>query len=382
MARLAAQRPAVVLTGARQTGKTSLVKRLFDQARYVSLDLPANAAEAELDPSTFLAKNPPPLVLDEVQYAPQIFRHLKVDIDAHREQTGRFILTGSQKFLLIKEVADSLAGRTAVLDLEPLSCAEIHAALPELSVDEIVLRGGYPELYGCPELDAHEYFASYVVTYLERDVRSLLRVGSLRDFERFVRACALRSAQVLNKSDLARDVGISPSTANEWISVLQASGQVQLLEPWFANRTRSMTKSPKLYLSDTGLMCFLLGLRSVAELAESSYRGAVWETFVQAELRKRYALAQPGNAIYFWRDRAKEVDFVLHRGGKFELIEAKWSQHPSSKDAAGFKVAAKHLGEAAISRRTIVSRTDRAFPLANGVRVVGPRDELFVGDER
>lgn len=378
--RLLTQRPALVLTGARQTGKTSLVTRLFPHMHSVRLDLPHLAAQAENEPAQLLLDHPPPLFLDEVQYAPKLFRHLKVAIDDRRDQVGQFVLTGSQKFVLMREVSDSLAGRTAVLELEPLSFVEIHDALPSQNIDEVIVRGGYPELYARLDLDAHEYYASYLVTYLERDVRSLLRVGSLRDFERFVRACALRSAQLLNKSELARDVGISPSTASEWLSVLQASGQIHLVEPWFGNATRSMTKSPKLYVSDTGLLCFLLGIRSPVELGRSPYRGAVWETFVQTELRKRYALAAHGDAIYFFRDRAREVDFLLHRGGRFELLEAKWTEQPTARDASAFAPVAEQLGAERIVARTIVCRTPDAFSSNAGWRAVGPTHTWFDGD--
>lgn len=362
--RAAAQRPAVVLTGARQTGKTSLARRIFPDHAYVSLDLPALAAEAEYDPTSFLEKHPPPVVVDEVQYAGGLFRHVKARIDADRGRRGQFILTGSQSFPLMKEVSDSLAGRVGLIELESLSLREIRHAAPALPLAAVLVRGGYPELYDDPTLDAHEFHRAYVATYLERDVRALLNVGSLRDFERFLRACALRSGQVLNKSDLARDVGISPSTSNQWLSVLQASHQVILLEPWFANRTTSMTKSPKLYLADTGLLCFLANIRTPDELVASPYRGAVWETFVFAELRKRQMRAGGSWALFFWRDRQHEVDFVVHRGGRFDLLEAKWTETPSARDAADMRHLAQRLGPHHVTGMDVVCRTPSAFPLS------------------
>ena len=373
-------RPAVVVTGARQTGKTSLVRRLFSGFNYVSLDLPDHAATAEREPSLFLERHPPPLLVDESQYAPGLFRHLKIDIDAHRDQPGRFVLTGSQKFQLMREVSDSLAGRVAILELEPLSYAEVHRARPELGPEQVALRGGYPELYQEPRLDPFEFYASYVATYLERDVRSLLRVGNLRDFDRFLRACAFRSAQVLNKAELARDVGISPSTVNEWLSVLEASNQVALLEPWFVNRTRSMTKSPKLYLTDSGLLAFLLGLRSRDELERSPYKGAWWETFVFAELRKRYALASPGGRLYFWRDRAHEVDFLWHQGGRFRALEAKWTETPAPKDLDGLRYLERFLGPERKLSHAVICRAASAHPLAEAGRALSAKDPWFEGD--
>src|SRR5262249_40016379 len=172
--------------------------------------------------------------------------------------------------------SESLAGRADIAELETLSWSEIRGALPRTRLETAIVRGGFPELHANPEIDLVSFYNSYIATYLERDVRSLANVGSLRDFERFLRACALRSANLLNKADLARDVGIAPSTVNHWLSVLEASGQVVLLEPWFSNRTKSIVKSPKLYLADTGLLCALLNIRTVEDLRQTPATGAVW----------------------------------------------------------------------------------------------------------
>jgi predicted AAA+ superfamily ATPase len=212
---------------------------------------------------------------DEVQYAPGSFRHLKAQVDAHRTRNGQFLLSGSQKFTLMKNVFESLAGRADIVELETLSFAEIRAVLPETLVETAVVRGGFPELYANPDIDLVAFYNSYLATYLERDIRLLTNVGSLRDFERFIRACGLRSANLLNKADLARNVGIAHSTANHWLSMLEASGQVVLLEPWFSNRTKSIVKSPKLYLADTSLLWALLNIRSAEALLQSSMAGAV-----------------------------------------------------------------------------------------------------------
>jgi hypothetical protein len=373
-------RPALVLTGARQVGKTTLLRRAFPEHSFASLDIPSLAAQAEHDPEAFLREFPPPLLVDEVQYAPAIFRHLKVAIDRARVKRGRFVLTGSQKFHLMAEVSESLAGRVAVLELESLSLHEVLGARPRVELPELLVRGGYPELWAEPGLDPQEFFASYLATYLERDVRSLLRVGSLRDFERFVRACALRSGQLLNKADLARDVGVSAPTANEWLSVLAASNQVFLLEPWFSNRTKTLVKTPKLYWCDTGFLCFLVGLRTADELLRSPFLGAIWESFACAELRKRLAFAGLDPAFYFWRDRRHEVDFLLHRGGRFELLEARWSAQPGPAEAAILDVVAEALGASKVLRRSVLCRADRSFALGGGARAVAARDAWFEGD--
>ncbi|MBI1947169.1 MAG: DUF4143 domain-containing protein [Deltaproteobacteria bacterium] len=208
----------------------------------------------------------------------------------------------------------------------------------------------------------------------------MLNVGSLRDFERFVRACALRSAQLLNKAELARDVGVSSPTANQWLGVLAASNQVFLLEPWFANGTRSVVKSPKLYFGDAGFMAWLLGIRTEEELLRSPYVGAIWETFVCAELRKRQRATEGGVSLHFWRDRGREADFLIHRGGRFELMEAKWTRSPTERDAAALSAVAEVLGERRVVRKRILCRSDASYPIGGAV-VAGPTDPWFDGDQ-
>lgn len=373
--RSAATRPATVLTGARQTGKTSTLRRLFPDHAFVSLDLPTEAEQAEKEPQAFLARHPPPLILDEVQHAPAIFRHIKVAIDAHRQARGQFLLTGSQKFTLMKNVSDSLAGRADVIELETLSLPEIRTALPSTALELAIVRGGFPELHANPEIDFVSFYNSYLATYLERDVRSLANVGSLRDFERFLRACALRSANLLNKADLARDIGIAPSTANQWLSILEASGQIVLLEPWFSNRTKSIIKSPKLYIADTGLLCALLNVRSARELLLSPSVGAIWETFVFAQLRHRERAAGRAQSVFFFRDRTREVDFVVDAGGRLELLEAKWTELPSTGDANQLEFVRELAGRANVTRAAVVCRAPHSYPLESGLRAI-PVDDL------
>ncbi|MCL5670649.1 MAG: ATP-binding protein [Acidobacteria bacterium] len=359
-----------MLTGARQTGKTSTFLRMFPNHAFVSLDLPAEAEQAEKEPSTFLRRHPPPVIIDEVQYAPGLFRHLKVAVDASRARNGQFLLTGSQKFTLMKNVSESLAGRADIVELETLSLAEIRAALPQTGLEAAIVRGGFPELYANLDIDPVAFYNSYLATYLERDVRSLTNVGSLRDFERFLRACALRSANLLNKADLARDVGISPSTANHWLSMLEASGQVVLLEPWFSNRTKSIVKSPKLYLADTGLLCALLNIRSEEALRLSPAAGAVWETFVFTQLRDRERRAGRTGSLFFWRDRTREVDFLVDAGGRLELYEAKWTELPDMGDTVNLDFVRNVVGKSRVVGAAVVVRTPNGFPLPNGFRAL------------
>lgn len=363
------QRPALVLTGGRQTGKTSLLQRMFPDLRFVTLDLPSQAALAENDPEEFLRRFEQPLIVDEIQYAPALFRHIKVAIDQQRDRTGQFLLTGSQKFTLMKAVGDSLAGRVDILELETLSLAELRGSGVDAALERIVHRGGFPELWQKPDLPASRFYGAFVASYLERDVKSLLNVGQLRDFERFVRACALRSAQLLNKADLARDVGISPSTANSWLSVLAASGQVVLLEPWFSNKTKALSKTPKLYLADTGLLCFLLNIETVDQMLRSPHIGAIWETYVFAELRKLQQRQTGQWRLWFWRDRSREVDFLLDRGGVLHLADAKWRGTPVPKDSAAMAYAATRTKENVVRSQSIICRTPQPYRRNDGVLV-------------
>ena len=362
----AATRPVVVLTGARQTGKTSLMRRLFPEHAFVTLDLPSEAEQAERDPGSFLARYPPPVIVDEVQYAPGLFRHLKTAVDRDRGRAGAFLLTGSQPFGLMKSVSDSLAGRAGIVELEPLAFAEARAARPHLAVEEFLVRGGFPELYENLAIDAEGFLRSYVATYLERDLRQLLQVASLRDYERFLRAAALRSAQLLNRADLARDVGISGSTAAAWLSALASSHQVTMLEPWFSNRTKALVKRPKLYLRDAGLTAFLCGVHTTEALRSSPLAGPLWETLVCSELRRAQSNRRGGWDLNFWNDRTREADFLLHRGGAFHLADAKWTEHPGARDAESLRKVARALPEGVVRSMSIFCRAPNPYPIGAG----------------
>lgn len=377
----ASTRPVVVLTGARQTGKTSLMQRLFPDHGFVSLDLPSEAEQAELDPGSFLARHVPPVIIDEVQYAPGLFRYLKTVVDKDR-RNGSFLLTGSQPLTLMGSVSDSLAGRADGLELEPLTFREVKSVYPDLTVEEFLVRGGFPELYADLEIDAHGYMQSYVATYLERDVRQLLEVSSLRDYERFIRASALRSSQLLNQADLGRDVGIAGSTSSAWLAVLEASHQLILLEPWYGNPTLSLVKSPKLYLRDAGLAAFLCGVHNVDDLRISPLVGALWETLVCAEIRRSQINRYGGWDLHFWRDRSREADFLIHRGGRFHLADAKWTERPRARDATSLKKVERVLPDDSVQSLSIVCRTPNPYPLTEDVVAV-PLDEMipaFLGD--
>jgi len=354
----ASTRPAVVVTGCRQTGKTSLLRHAFPDHRYVSLDVPAVAGDAESSGEAFLRRYAPPVVVDEVQYAPSLLRHVKADIDAHREEAGRFLITGSQKFPLMQGITESLAGRSAILTLNTLSAREFEAwsgeSLAGVSLVEWMQRGGYPELHA-RGLDPERFYSDYLATYLERDVRSVLGVRSLRDFDRFMRLCAARTGQLVSASSLASDLGVSPNTVKSWLSVLDASNVIHLLEPYFENLGKRLVKSPKLYFLDTGLCCYLLGTRTPRDLAGSPLLGAVFETHVLGQLVRHFANAGRRPELYFYRDHhGREVDFLIPVAGRFALIECKWSESPSPVQR-GFVELESLVGRERIVSQTIVT---------------------------
>lgn len=368
--------PVVVVTGARQTGKTSLLRHLLPDTRYVSLDLPSLVAMAETESERFLRQYPRPVIIDEVQRAPGLFRHIKRAVDDRRTEAGQFVLSGSQKFTLMREIGDSLAGRCAWLELEALSAAEIRDATPttQLQLPNLLSRGLLPELWRQKTLKSRDFYSAYLATYLERDVREILNVTSLRDFERFIRIAAARSGQLLNQSDIAKDVGVAVKTIGQWISVLAASNQIVLLEPYFQNIGKRMVKSPKLYWAEPGLLCYLLGLDQ-RSLEASPYLGTVWETFLFAELRKVIAATESPFTVWYYRDqRAREIDFVLEGSSELRFIEAKWTEMPSDADAAAILQIDKDLRESSLrvvaGPHFVVCRTQNPFQVTPRVGAI------------
>jgi len=357
LTQVADSRPAVVLTGCRQAGKTSLLVKAFSDHRYVSLDVPMVAEEAEHSGGDFLRRHEPPVIIDEIQYAPTLLRHVKADIDLHREETGRFLITGSQDFPLMEGVTESLAGRSSVLTLHSLSAREYEAwsgkTLDRGPLIEWMLRGGYPELHS-RDLDAERFFGDYLATYLERDVRSILGVRSLRDFDRFMRLCAARTGQLVSYSSLATDLGVSPNTVKSWLSVLDASNIIILLEPYFENLGKRIVKTPKLYFLDTGLCSYLLGARSPEDLVRSPMLGAIFETHVLGQIVRHFANQGRRRDLYFYRDHhGREVDFLIPSAGRFALIECKWAESPAPTHR-GFSELESLVGTDRIISQTIV----------------------------
>lgn len=381
--RLSETFPAVVMTGARQAGKTTLLRMAFPEHDYVSLDLPAVANQAERNPDTFLEVHPGPILIDEVQYAPGLFRHLKAAIDQRRHDMGRYLLTGSQHFSLMKDVSDSLAGRCGLLELENLALAEIEALTPmsdtPLEVARFLVRGQFPELWRAPGIPAREFYAAYLATYLERDVRQLLNVQSLQNFERFLRVLAVRSATQIHKSNLAGQVGISVGTVTNWLSVLEASGQIAMLEPWHTNLGKRVAKTPRIYFRDTGLLCFLLNLDGPDLLLRSPFLGVVWETFVFAELRKWNEAGGRPFHVWTYRDLGqREIDFVVELAGELSFVECKWEETPGPGEAKTIRKVSADLAAAdgpwRAGNHYVVGRPRANYDIAPGVRAIGVRD--------
>ncbi|MCC7383252.1 MAG: ATP-binding protein [Deltaproteobacteria bacterium] len=365
------------MTGGRQTGKTSLLARAFPNHHYVTLDVPAVAEAAELSGEAFLAQHRPPLIVDEIQYAPALLRYIKADIDQHRDERGRFLITGSQKFSLMEGVTESLAGRASIVELHSLSAREIERSTGgEIGRDALpscMFTGGFPEVIASG-LDPTRFYGDYLATYLERDVRSVLQVRSLRDFDRFLRLCATRTSQLLSYSSLAADLGISPNTVKGWVSVLEASGVIRLLEPYHSNLGKRIVKTPKLYFLDTGLACFLAGIRSPEDLRQSALLGPIFESFVLGQIVRSAANSAQHLDLYFYRDHhGHEVDFLIPRGERLELIECKWAELPSG-DQPGFREISRLVSANRIAARRIVTPVRGARRLADGVEVVDSID--------
>ena len=377
---LAQQRPAIFLSGARQTGKSSLLKKIFSQHAYVSLDHPSDAAMAEENPEQFLEQNlqgKMGVILDEVQYAPSITRYLKILIDRDRNLNGRFILTSSQIFETIQNLSESLAGRISIQRLYPLSQHELLLGAKKTSGN--LIRGFYPELVANSELNSDDFFRSYIQTYLERDLRSLLAVKDLRIFDRFLRALSTRVGSLINASDISRDVGVSSPTISEWLSILQQTGIGIFLEPYSNNRDKRWTKSSKIYFNDTGLLSYLLKINE-KNILDHPLGDKVWENFVVLEYIKRINFLSPKSDVFFLRDaHGKEVDLLIESESKISLIEIKHKERPNEKDAENL-----HLHQTSLKlnddqvAKSIACLTRQISALSNNVRIFNPLKDSLI----
>jgi uncharacterized protein len=377
---MSGQFPVVVVTGPRQVGKTSLVRKTFPEFSYISLDMPSLAQQAESSPETLLKGNPEPIIIDEVQYAPSLFRYLKTVVD-RQKKPGRFILTGSQNFRLMQGVSESLAGRCGILNMMNLSFSEVSDAFEGYDEEQYLIKGGYPELFANPEINAQFWYSSYLSTYLERDVRNILNVGSLRDFNRFIRAVAVRTGQILSYSELARDVGIAPNTAKQWISVLEASGQILLLEPYYKNLGKRLVKAPKLYMCDTGLAAFLMGFETWEGISKHPVIWQLWESHVLMQAVRYFSSRGKRPPLWYWRTaHGFEVDLLIEQAGRFIAVESKFTETPDSSSLKGINALKKYYGDESLVSGFVASRTKNAYKLDEKVTAIpGSRIDEVLG---
>ena len=329
----------ITVTGPRQSGKTTLIRNLFPHLPYYSLESLDIRSFAENDPIAFLNQNEEGMILDEVHNAPDLLSYIQGIVDEHPDK--RYILSGSSQFAMLKRVTQSLAGRTAVFELMPLSYSETKDLTADVPLDKLLFNGFYPAIYSGRNVPEFLYPA-YMKTYLDRDVRDLLQIKDMMQFHIFIKLCAGRIGSLFKASELANEIGISPNTITSWLSVLQASYIVTLLPPYFENTSKRLTKMPKLYFLDTGLACYLLGIESPEQLSRDKMRGALFENFVVTEaLKQRYNQGKESN-LYFYRDsNQNEIDLLLKRNTRLYGIEIK-SSMTYHKD---FEKALKRIDE-------------------------------------
>ena len=384
--------PVLLVTGARQVGKTTLLRKLGgDRRAYVTLDNPLLLNLAREDPALFMRRFPAPVLIDEIQYAPSLLPHIKMAVDRDRKG-GAYWLTGSQSFHLMRGVSESLAGRVGVVRLLGLSRREMMGQglasgpfLPAASdLDErlksggtlslsdlyrLIWRGAFPALALDPDMDRGLFMDSYVQTYLQRDVRDLARVGDEMAFLRFVRAAAARTGQMLNLAELARDADVAPNTAKTWLSILDVSGLVYLLEPYITNVTKRLVRTPKLYFLDTGLCAYLTEWSSPETLQAGAMSGAILETWVVAELLKSYWHAGRQAPFYYYRDKdRKEVDLLIVRDGTIYPLEIKKTASPTRETARHFE-ALKRLNMQT-GAGGVICLVEQLLPLSSSVHAI------------
>ena len=366
--------PAIVLTGPRRSGKTTLLRRLFPKALYVTLEDPDVQARARSDPRAFLEGFRSAVLFDEIQNTPELLNYVRTLIDAAPRRMGRWLFTGSQEAPLMRGISESMAGRAAIVQLLPFSLAETRRVT--------LLHGGFPEVLARPQV-RDIWFVSYLQTYLERDVRAITNVRDLSTFRRFLAFLASRHGQILNKTDLAAPLGVSVPTIGDWLQVLEVTGQIILLPPYFENFGKRLIKSPKVYIADSGLACHLLGIRSQSELERSPFLEALFEGWVASEILKSQVNRGMRKELYYFRDQqGLEVDFLVPRpNARLWLVESKATKtvHPAM---AAPLMSLQHSAMKQSERLVVVHRkstsqvTTRA--IAKGVEAMDV--EKFVGE--
>lgn len=358
---------ALSVIGPRQSGKTTLCKLLFSDKPYVSLENPNTQAKATEDIELFLKQFPDGAILDEVQRLPVIFRYLQELLDS-KSKRCQFILTGSNNFLLQEQISQSLAGRVGYLQLLPLSYSELqNANLASTNVNKQILYGGYPEIWD-QNLIPGKWMASYVQTYVQRDVRLLRNITNLGNFNRFISICANRAGQLINREEMARSIGVDTKTIQAWIGVLESSYIIYLLQPWYNNLNKRIIKTPKLYFYDTGLLCYLLGITSASALEKHPMRGNIFENWIITEIKKNRFNAGINEGLHFFRDSAgNEIDLLIEKQGSTMAIEIKSSKKINPGMTSGLRYWKKNNPG---GQRLLIYEGEKEGNLEDGINMV------------
>lgn len=321
---MATKYPIIAITGPRQAGKTTLCKQIFPKYKYVSLETPDILEFALKDPRGFLNQYPTNVIIDEIQNAPELFSYIQTIVDESK-LTGQFILTGSQNFLMLEKITQSLAGRVYIYHLLPFSQQEIKSSYP-ITLHQTILKGGYPRIYD-KKIEPEDYFPSYLQTYIERDVRSIFNIKDLPNFISFIKICAARIGQLFNASSIANELGVDHKTIQNWLNLLETSFIIYRLQPWHVNFNKRIVKTPKIYFYDTGLVCHLLNIRKETDIDLHFIKGAIFENYVVTEIIKQTWNKGKSLNHYFWRDNnGSEIDLLIDRGVNLTLIEIKSAQ--------------------------------------------------------
>ena len=380
--------PCLAVTGPRQSGKSTLLRHALPEYRYVTLDDPAVLQQAHSDPVYFLDSLGERCIIDEIQLAPGILLYVKMRVDEDRRRNGRFVFTGSQQFGMIRNLGDSLAGRIALLDLLPFAVGEMRQTAAVTGGLELFaassLSGAYPQLATTLEIDRRLWYSSYIQTYLERDIRSLYDIGSLREFHRFMQLLAIRCSQMLNMSSFATDLGVSVTTIKRWLSVLEAGRIIFVLPPHFNNLGKRITKMPKVYFLDTGLACHLAGVRDREQLLEGPMAGALFENFCLQETVKCFAnRGEQPRLSYLRTNNGLEVDLIIEGQNLRALpVEIKLSRTPTSALASGLTRYASLFAKTGPEDGLLLCLADGECPVSRGVTAIGVENYLQMLQQR
>lgn len=367
--------PVVSVTGPRQSGKSTLVRALFPDYAYVNLEDQSTYERVVASPSDFIRERPDKMIIDEAQRVPELFSAVQVASD-ERGTAGQYILSGSQNFLLLKRITQSLAGRVGLVRLMPLSYREAATAVDGLMPDDFMLRGGYPRLYDV-SIPGRIYFENYIATYVERDVSEYIDARNVDSLRKLLILCAQSCGSLLNVSRLASDLGIARATVDSWLSILEASYIIFRLQPYHTNLRKRLAKTPKLYFCDPGLLCHLLGIETAEQLRDSEMRGAIFENLIVSETAKRHLNAGRTPRLCYYRDESKiEIDLVDDTGSSgSELVEIKSQMGFRESFLRHLPVVGDDLG-IPVERRCVVTRGDESFGI-RGMRVWSARDWLM-----